>query len=47
MRGRDPEEWIPVFRKDPALDRSEFLERYADKYPITIPGAFKAPPRTL
>ena len=30
-----------------ALDRSEFLERNADKYPITIPGAFKAPPRTL
>jgi hypothetical protein len=25
-----------------ALDRSEFLERDADKYPITIPGAFKA-----
>jgi hypothetical protein len=25
-----------------ALDRSEFLERNADKYPITIPGAFKA-----
>ena len=24
-----------------ALDRSEFLERNADKYPITIPGAFK------
>ena len=29
-----------------ALDRSEFLERNAGKYPITIPGAFKAPPRT-
>ena len=27
-----------------ALDRSEFLERNADKYPITIPGAFKAKP---
>ena len=25
-----------------ALDRSEFLERNADKYPITVPGAFKA-----
>jgi len=25
-----------------ALDRSEFLERDANKYPITIPGAFKA-----
>jgi hypothetical protein len=24
-----------------ALDRSEFLERHADKYPITIPGAFR------
>jgi hypothetical protein len=24
-----------------ALDRSEFLHRNADKYPVTIPGAFK------
>jgi hypothetical protein len=29
-----------------ALDRSEFLERNAEKYPITIPGAFKAIPNT-
>jgi hypothetical protein len=27
-----------------ALDRSEFLESNSDKYPITIPGAFKAKP---
>ena len=28
-----------------ALDRSEFLERNADRYPITIPGGFK--PKSL
>jgi hypothetical protein len=27
-----------------ALDRSEFLERNADKHPITIPGYFKSKP---
>jgi hypothetical protein len=26
-----------------ALDRTEFLERNADKYPVTIPGAFRVP----